>query len=393
MSTNSSSPLPRSDYLNVAALSRLFNDVQNSYKFLFFLSLLDVLQGKHFNVEVPISFQSLIVEMLVYAWYPHTYFKLSFGKQDQIAQKLTSLSPNIAQLEKAVTSRQQVRRVITSQNVTDVVSHFRRYVPFRLLKPFVEQELEPNIASKGNDLERVMPGLVNEYFESLKPLYRFDSTELKNCQSIIIHPDWASYLNQHQGILRGWASWKWLEYMQKKNPSTPAIASKLFMPTKRNSLKNQTDYWRQIMKDSELRCIYSQQLIDPNNISLDHYIPWSFVAHDQLWNLIPTSAVVNSSKSNKIPSDKYFDDFVRLQHTGLVTTHTALTESEWLNEIEPFISDLGISEKDDLRDIEKLMNAYENTIKPLVLLAKNQGFGTDWQYNNAVNDGSSIGII
>jgi len=238
-----------------------------------------------------------------------------------------------------------------------------------------------------------MPGLVNEYFESLKPLYRFDSTELKNCQSIIIHPDWASYLNQHQGILRGWASWKWLEYMQKKNPSTPAIASKLFMPTKRNSLKNQTDYWRQIMKDSELRCIYSQQLIDPNNISLDHYIPWSFVAHDQLWNLIPTSAVVNSSKSNKIPSDKYFDDFVRLQHTGLVTTHTALTESEWLNEIEPFISDLGISEKDDLRDIEKLMNAYENTIKPLVLLAKNQGFGTDWQYNNAVNDGSSIGII
>jgi hypothetical protein len=31
--------------------------------------------------------------------------------------------------------------------------------------------------------------------------------------------------------VRGWAAWEWLTYMQKRNPSTPAIASKLFITT------------------------------------------------------------------------------------------------------------------------------------------------------------------
>ncbi len=374
--------LPGSDQVNVAALSRLFADTTNSYKYLFFLSLLDILNRRQFEVRLPISFQDAIVEMLANAWYPHTFFKLSFGIQDKIAQKLNSLNLVLEEpiIQLKDTDKKLLRQAIEAQNLKDVVSHLRRYVPFRLIVPFLESELERISRGKGNQLEVAMPEIANRCFESHKPIYRFDATQHRDCQTIIVHPDWANYLEQHYVIVRGWLSWEWLSYMQKRNPSTPAIAHKLFIPTKRDSLSKQTEYWKVVMRSQELRCIYSHQPIDPNRFSLDHYLPWSFVAHDQLWNLIPTLPEVNSAKSNTLPADEYFSRFVELQHIGLTVTHTDLTENKWMKQVESYIRDLGVNQKDDLLDLEKLGNAYEQVLKPLVSLASNQGFSMGWHY-------------
>ena len=40
---------------------------------------------------------------------------------------------------------------------------------------------------------------------------------------------------------------------------------------------------------------------------------WSFVAHDQLWNLLPIPKFINSTKSNNIPSELYLLSFAELQ--------------------------------------------------------------------------------
>lgn len=377
-----SEQLPESDQLNIGALTRLFADTTNSYKYLFFLSLLDILNRQHFEVPLPISFQEIFVEMLANAWFPHTFFKLSFGTQDMIAQKLDSLDlvieEPIARFKD--TDKRLLRKAIASQDLKDVIRHLRRYVPFRLISPFLESDLKDVSRGKGNQLELAMPAVANRCFDSRKPLYQFDSSKQKDCQAIVVHPDWASYLEQHYSIVRSWVAWEWLIYMQKHNPTTPAIANKLFMPTKRDSLSTQTKYWRLVMRSQKVRCIYSQQIIDQGRFSLDHYLPWSFVAHDHLWNLIPTLPEVNSSKSNNLPADEYFGSFVRLQHLGLTAAHATLAEDKWVKQVETFISELGISQKDDLLSLEKLSNAYEQVIKPLVPLANNQGFLTGWRY-------------
>ena len=48
-------------------------------------------------------------------------------------------------------------------------------------------------------------------------------------------------------------------------------------------------------------------------LSIDHFVPWSYVASDELWNLIPTVKSVNSSKSNNLPDWKVY--FGRLAKT------------------------------------------------------------------------------
>ena len=157
-STISGNSLPNSEQLNISALSRLFSDTTNSYKYLFFLSLLDILNRRHFEVLSPIGFQELIVEMLANAWYPHTFFKLSFGRQDKIAQKLDSLELEIEEpiVQFKDLDKRLLRKAIASQNLKDAVSHLRRYVPFRLIVPFLEAKLEGVSRGKGNQVDKVI---------------------------------------------------------------------------------------------------------------------------------------------------------------------------------------------------------------------------------------------
>lgn len=380
-----SGKLPDSDQVDVAALSRLFFDCTTSYKYLFFLSLLDILKRRQFEVLSSISFQELIVEMLANAWYPHTYFKLSFGTQDKIAQKLDSLQLEITEpiLQFTDTDKKLLRSTIASQNLSDSIAHLKRYVPFRLVASFLDAELKAENVSRGrgNDLEKAMPAIAEKYFEWKKPLYKFDGTDYSNCQSIFVHPDWATYLEKYYAIIRGWASWEWVKYMQKRNPNIPNIVNKIFMPQQRGSLSPQTKYWKQILEVQPVNCIYSGQPLDSKKMSLDHYLPWSFVAHDQLWNLIPTAPSINSSKSNYLPSEKYFTDFVKLQHFGLKVSHEVMSHKKWLNTVESYISELKMNDPEDLLDLDKLSKAYELTIQPLISLATIQGFSPDWSYN------------
>jgi transcriptional regulator with XRE-family HTH domain len=369
--------LPPSNEVNVAALARLFSDTTNSYKYLFFISLLDILQRRQFEVLSSVSFQELIIEMLANAWYPHTYFKLSFGKQDKISEKLDSLAFEIPEpiLKFTDTDKKLLRKAIASQNLKDIISSLRRYVPFRLIIPFLKEELTGVDAGKGNQLEIAMPRIASQNFEARKPLYQFDSDQYNDCTAIMIHPDWAAYLEKHYSIIRGWASWEWLSYIQKRNPSTPGILGKLFAPSRRNSLAKQTAYWNLVLKHTEIKCIYSERAIG-SKFSLDHYLPWSFVAHDQLWNLIPTFPEINSSKSNDLPPEKFFQRFVQVQHLGLVTSRDQLTEKLWNTYVEVYVSDLGIAEETDLLNLDNLTHAYKGIIQPLISLAANQGFKT-----------------
>ncbi|MFM2311917.1 MAG: hypothetical protein RLZZ04_1193 [Cyanobacteriota bacterium] len=104
------------------------------------------------------------------------------------------------------------------------------------------------------------------------------------------------------------------------------------------------------------------------------------MAQDQLWNLIPTTPSVNSSKSNNIPAEKYFQNFVQLQYQGLKIYAQNNSRNKWLNYVEDYIAELKVSQPDDLLDLNIISNAYSKTLKPLISLAQVQGFNQNWVY-------------
>ena len=53
---------------------------------------------------------------------------------------------------------------------------------------------------------------------------------------------------------------------------------------------------------------------------------------------------------------------------------------------EPFVADLKLS-NEELLNSESLKTAYESTIQPLILLAAQQGFASNWSYSQVLNHG------
>jgi hypothetical protein len=59
--------------------------------------------------------------MLANSWYPHVYFKLSFGIQDQITSKLDSLSLEISEpiLKFRDSDKRLLRQAVSKQKLDD----------------------------------------------------------------------------------------------------------------------------------------------------------------------------------------------------------------------------------------------------------------------------------
>ncbi len=134
-------------------------------------------------------------------------------------------------------------------------------------------------------------------------------------QTVIhIQNDWYEYIVKNQEIIKGWLQYNMIVYLQRRNPSVPGIADKLYPPTERN-MEKVKKYWRLIVKLHPIKEIYGHNEILTTAMSIDHFVPWSYVAHDELWNLHPTTKSINSSKSNCLPDwDIYFPELAKLEY-------------------------------------------------------------------------------
>ena len=363
--------LPHSDQLDIATLSGLFRHTTNSYKYLFFFALLTLLKDRRFETDDGILLRDIEVEMLVTAWYPHVFFRLSFGTQDKIASALRSI-PEIDDDRKLLSKigRQKLRKRLAScDEVLDY--QLMRYVPHRILRPFFaaettrmpDQKVNPEVAKRAA-----------KTFYERRPLFRFDNCE----ECIFLHPDWIAYLKQHLTILEGWALWHWSDYMQRRNPGIPSVTRKLLPPDRRTSLNAQRRYWDIVIGESDIRCIYTGKKLNCG-YDLDHFLPWKFVTHDQLWNLVPVDSGANSSKSDQIPSEIYIDPLAKIQNDAQAIVRDSISEEKWKREFVPYFTGLFVEDEGTL-DSEKSKTAYHKTLTPLMSIAEQQGFKSGWTY-------------
>ncbi|WP_335713792.1 HNH endonuclease [Neobacillus drentensis] len=58
------------------------------------------------------------------------------------------------------------------------------------------------------------------------------------------------------------------------------------------------------------KCFYCGSVIKKNNAHVDHFIPWSFVQTDQLWNLVIACSTCNLSKSDKLAKELFLNTVI-----------------------------------------------------------------------------------
>ena len=354
--------IPQSDRLTTNRLGKIFSNTVATYKFFWFVSILQI-HAKRDNPRIDVW--EILVQMVANAWYPIHYFKLSFGKQDKLSEiviklhETTGIPIDASVREVADTLWAQINDRTIKRCITDLKNN----VPYRFLRPWIDTSDNRLMVAHSQALEN---GCLYS-LHKIGPVFY-----------IILNPAWDTYLHAHYNILMDFAYWNLTLFLQTRNPNVPAIPNKLIRPDGRNSLTKQHNYWDMVMTiGGPIHCIYTDKLLHPKDYDLDHFIPWSFVCHDLLWNLIPSNGSINSSKSNKLPDlDFYLPKLAALQHQSIKVMINANKEPKVM---EDFVS-LGYSAK-DLADMssERFRELYDKTFNPISQIALNMGFET-WKY-------------
>jgi len=193
---------------------------------------------------------------------------------------------------------------------------------------------------------------------------------------IILNPNWLRYISDNYGVLRDFCYWNLTLFLQRRNPNVPDIPHKLIQPLERNSLTQQRKFWNVIFEQtSTLPCVFTGKTLTQGDFDLDHFIPWSFVAHDLLWNLLPVDSSVNSRKSNHLPDlNRYLPPFAETQQRGL----RIISELQPNNRLLEDYLQLGAGISDLIQmPSSNFLELYRKAMTPLYQIAENMGF-TRW---------------
>lgn len=348
-------PLPNHHSLNIKALSKIFDSTQNSYKHLLFGFLLGELARRPPN-RLDFNANEITKGMLQVAEFPVIKCRLSLGNRDQVSTLL-----------------------IGEGKVGFGDADLLDWVPFRLIRPFFADALR----NKADPLiNRIIQQSADQSFNATSPaLYRIHMHD-RIVSGIEIHPSWQAYLIDHYNIIDAWRRWHWAEYLQRRNPAALNVIRKLEQPSRQTqSVEKIRSVWRAIAENGHepLVCTFTEEVLRPEKIVVDHFLPWSYVGHNQKWNLCPTTQPTNSLKSNKLPRESYFSNLLNVQMHTLKWVRATKSDKEWTVFVEDYEIALQLRE-DELLDRSKVCDALLRVIHPHYQLAKNMGFATEWVY-------------
>lgn len=345
--------LPHNHRLPVSCLSSIFSNTTATYKFYWFVSLLDIVVKER---KTRISFWEIIAGMVAESWYPIHYFKLSFGKADSLYTQSQLLQQELSiPIDE---NKYGIKRILldnmANSRVKGMLRVFTLNVPYRFLSPWIKYTYDADVVNKSKNFEN----------DCLYAIYG---------DEIVINERWVDYLAEHYKILRDFAFWNLTLFLQKRNPNVPDVPSKLIKPILRDSLTKQHKFWDTYIEYvGSINCIYTGKQLFAKQYDLDHFVPWSFVSHNLLWNLIPADSSINSSKSDNLPPlEIYLKPFANVQHNALNTLYEKNPNNNILEDY--------LIVYDSVYDLVKLSetdfyNVFRKTFSPMVQIAENMGF-------------------
>lgn len=359
--------LPQDNTINVSQLSNIFNKMSESYKIFWFRSLFDAIK----KGKTTVTYDELVNHMILDAWYMVSEYKLNLGPSDNLERLILYLqkTKNLKTNEKK-SDIEKILRSNTDPEYKRIKGELIKFVPYRLQVPFM-----PGMRSK--DLDVSPQRQIDKINSKSHLIYYFNEYKAMNTK-ISIQDDWYRYLYDNQVIIEGWIEYNMIDYLQRRNPNVPGIINKLYPPEKRN-LDDIKKLWRMCITVSPMDEIYRGQSLNSEcRLSIDHFVPWSFVTHDEMWNLHPTLVSINSSKSNFLPDwDKYFGLFSNMEYK-LYTIAQKYEEIRNLFEKckKTHINDMTVRNKlyKDGLTKEEFCNTLEAVMQPVYKAAMNQGF-------------------
>jgi len=356
---------------DISILLSVFDAKTTSYKYLWFRGIMNLLEQREFRSGTLLD-SDIIQEMLVEAWYPCQYFKLRLGHLDRVDRLLSQLDLSIIGKIK----KENISKAINSSDISKLKSDLDRYVKYRFIRPWFKTA---NPILKGVEDHKVNTLIIEfaqrKSFQS-DPLYTFVENGIQVTES------WLCELKRNYALIENWYNWEWAKFLQTQNPTTPAIIEKIHPPASRDAIpQNIRKTWSNFINEVGSNCIYSGQSLDSENFTLDHFIPWSYVTHNEVWNLIPVpkNPNLNSIKGDTLPHNFYISEFVQAQWRYLNHLKGSFSAKARRGFVDSYCASLDLN-SEDLFQEELFCQSLAGLLQALLSSADRQGFTYPWIY-------------
>ena len=298
--------------LEIHSFSRMMDSPSFCYKFYWLDAIINLVTE---NFEET-TFNDIIDEMIALAWYSVTEFHIHLsGVINQNKDNLEKAIIKLCQLSElpANASKTEIKNAIKTYDsqISREKNELTKNVPYKALSGFFDdKESHPLEGSISKMVENIIA--LNETVKL--PYTLGNSSGLQ--REVYFDPVWAAMIKDNAVTINGWIQYKKLQWLQKNNPEVPGLVYKIDpSEDRKRRLTHVRNLWKHIFVYTSINDVFTGNPIDQQKYDIDHFIPYSFVMNDELWNLMPMDSSLNSSKSNNLPIwDDFFKGFAHNQY-------------------------------------------------------------------------------
>lgn len=301
--------------LDIEGFSRMMKDPAYCYKFYWLEAIVQLISENRCEA----TYDEIINEMIANAWYSVLEFHIHLSGLWGDGEVRDNLERAVVKLQKlsdlpANASKVKIKNAIAE---FDRELHAEKQaltlnVPYKALSGFANKTEER--ISLDSSAGRMMAYYNHLSANEILLPYTFgDGSGLK--RKLIFSDAWTRMIQDNTVNILGWIQCEKIKWLQNNNPEVPGLIYKMEpLNDKMRKLSHVRKLWDGILDIRSIHDVFTDEEINKNKYDVDHFIPWSFVMNDELWNLMPMDSNLNCSKNNRLPKwEFFFGKFARNQ--------------------------------------------------------------------------------
>ena len=256
----------------------------NTYKFALAKFLLDISKKIKVEKDTEISYNKISESFLKYYWIQECKFKIKqdFKQNSQpviisIIQKYCEEDYISDSFDKYFKNKQQTKKEMIKEIeincLRDVIPRFqsKEYIKF--------YNHNHTISTNGKKFK--MP--------------------IKGNRNITLKTNAIIFFKNNYDLLHKALILEWSKFLEKTN-FVPKLISKIenLGDNKRSPLTK----YKKILLEIDDKCFYCSCKLPNDDIHVDHFIPWSYIYDDEIWNLVLSCSSCNLKKSDYLANEE-----------------------------------------------------------------------------------------
>ena len=125
---------------------------------------------------------------------------------------------------------------------------------------------------------------------------------------ITLRPEALEFFKKNRTILHKMVILEWASFLERINTLPRLVAKIQDYKARRGPLKK----FRDVLAGhpGSERCFYCGMYLGGGSIHVDHFIPWSYVFEDELWNLVLSCPTCNTNKSDLLADPRFLERLI-----------------------------------------------------------------------------------